>query len=46
MDDTKITYLYCFAGEGLPCVLKGFFFGILFMKKRGMVFFWGQDIEK
>ena len=27
VDDTKISYLYCFAGEGFLCVLKGFLWG-------------------
>ena len=31
---------------GIPLCLKGFSLGILCKKKRGMVFFWGKDIEK
>ena len=30
---------------GIPLCLKGFSLGILCMKKRGMEFFWGKDIE-
>ena len=34
MGDTKIIYLYCLAGERLPCVLK-VFFGDIMHEERG-----------
>ena len=40
------TYLYALRGSRPPCILKGFSLGIHAFKKRGMVFFWGKDMEK
>ena len=46
MDDTKITITILPCRGGIPLYVKGFSLGILCKKKRGMVFFWGNDIEK
>ena len=45
MDDTKLTYLYCLAGDGFPCVLKGFF-GDIMHEEKGHGVLLGKDIDK
>ena len=45
MDYTKLTYLNCLAGEGFPCVLKGFLWGYYAWRKRAWCSF-GERYRK